>query len=91
MGIFLIALTAFAGGLAAALLGWLESHEAFNPGKMGASVLRALLAGALFALSYQVQGEVAGVDFLYAFLAGAGVDVLGNRAMGAMRRSSPGG
>ena len=88
--LLLIALTAFAGGMAAALLGWLDSQEAFNPGKMGASFIRALLAGGLFALGYQAMAGPSSMDYLYAFLAGAGVDVLGKRGLAVLRRPSGG-
>ena len=74
-----IALASLSGGLAAALLGWLESGETFNPRKFGGSVIRALIAGVVFAVGYHLADGVSILDLLYAFLGGAGVDVLGNR------------
>jgi hypothetical protein len=74
-----IALAALAGGLAAAFAGWLESHEPFNWRKFASSALRALVAGAVFAAGYELSGMVGILDLFYAFLGGAGVDVLGNR------------
>jgi hypothetical protein len=77
-----IALAGLSGGLAAALLGWLESGEPFNPRKFGGSVIRALVAGVVFAVGYQLANGTSILDLLYAFLGGAGVDVLGNRIAG---------
>jgi len=75
-----VALAALLGGLAAALLGWLESNEPFHPRKFGGSAIRALIAAVVFAVGYHLQGPVNTLDLFYAFLGGAGVDVLGNRA-----------
>ncbi len=74
-----IALSALLGGLVAALLGWLDSNEAFNPRKFGGSGIRALIAGIVFAVGYHLSGQVGTLDLFYVFLGGAGVDVLGNR------------
>ena len=49
-----IALASLGGGLVAALLGWLESNEPFNPRKFGGSIIRALIAGAVFAAGYEL-------------------------------------
>ncbi len=79
MNTLYIALAALLGGIAAALLGWLESGESFNPRKFGGSLIRSLIAAAVFAAGYQVSGGIGAIDLLYAFLGGAGVDVIGNR------------
>jgi len=76
---FYSALAALAGGLASALLGWLESGETFNVRKFGGSAVRALIAAVVFAAGYQFADGIGILDLLYAFLGGAGVDVLGNR------------
>jgi hypothetical protein len=76
---FYIALAALLGGLAAAFAGWLESNEPFNQRKFGSSAIRALIAGAVFAAGYELSGSIGMLDLFYAFLGGAGVDVLGNR------------
>ena len=90
-----IALAGLSGGLVAALLGWLESGEPFNPRKFGGSVIRALIAGIIFAVGYQLSEPLGILDLLYAFLGGAGVDVLGNRIAGKFGNGSfplpPGG
>ncbi len=87
MNTFYIALAALLGGLAAALLGWLESGEPFNPRKFGGSLIRSLIAAAIFAAGYQ-SGSVGVIDLLYAFLGGAGVDVIGNRISGKFGNGS---
>ena len=85
MGVLYVALSAFMGGIAAAMLGWLESGDDFIGRKFGASVLRALVAGAAFAIAYQIAaGGVSIMDIIIAFVAGAGVDVLGNRLAGSI-------
>jgi drug/metabolite transporter (DMT)-like permease len=77
-----IALAGLSGGLVTALLGWLESGEPFNPRKFGGSVIRAMVAGVVFAVGYHIADTLSIMDFLYAFLGGAGVDVIGNRIAG---------
>ena len=83
-----IALVALAGGLVAALLGWLESNEAFDTRKFGGSAVRALIAAVLFALGYHLSSPVSVLDLFYAFLGGAGVDVIGNRVAGKLGNGS---
>ena len=89
MNTLYIAMVAFWGGVAAALLGWLESGVLFNPRKFGGSVIRSLIAGAIFAAGYQLSsGSIGIIDLLYAFLGGAGVDVIGNRISGKLGNGS---
>jgi len=80
MGRLYVALLALAGGMAEALLGWLEIRvEPFDPprqvwrlGSPGVDCRRR------FRGSYQLShGWVTALDLFYAFLGGAGVDVLG--------------
>jgi hypothetical protein len=88
MNTFYIALAALLGGLAAALLGWLESDDAFSPRKFGGSLIRSIIAAAVFAAGYQLTGSFGIIDLLYAFLGGAGVDVIGNRISGKLGNGS---
>jgi len=74
-----VALAALLGGLAAAFAGWLESNETFDVRKFGSSAIRAAIAAAVFAAGYELSVSVAILDLFFAFLGGAGVDVLGNR------------
>jgi hypothetical protein len=85
MDIFWIAGAAFGGGIIAALLGWFDSGGFFQPKKFGASVIRALIAGVVFAIGYTFTNGLTPIDIAIAFLGGAGVDVLGNRASGALK------
>jgi len=85
---FYIALLAFSGGLASALTGWFESQEKFDWRKFGGSAIRALVAAAVFAAGYEVSGSLGVMDLFYAFLGGAGVDVLGNRIAGRLGNGS---
>ena len=83
-----IALAALLGGLIAALVGWMESNEPFDPRKFGGSAIRALVASIIFAAGYQLSNSVTVLDLFYAFLGGAGVDVLGNRIAGKLGNGS---
>ncbi len=85
MGILYVALAAFGGGIAAAIMGWLDSGEVFIGRKFAASVVRALVAGGLFAVGYTLVSGVTIMDIIIAFCAGAGVDVLGNRLAGSIK------
>jgi len=84
MEIIWIGLAAFVGGILAALLGWLESQAPFNPRKFGSSAVRAFIAGIGLAAVYEYKEFLTPLDLLVAFLGGAGVDVIGNRAAGAI-------
>ena len=67
-------------------MGWLESRGPFDARKFGASVLRALVAGAVFAIGYITLGKNIGLmDIVIAFVAGAGFDVLGHRIAGSIK------
>ena len=83
-----ISIAAVMGGVVVALLGWLESSEPFNIRKFGGSVIRALIAGAIFAAGYEMSDSAGWRDLFYAFLAGAGVDVIGNRIAGKFGNGS---
>lgn len=83
-----ISIAAVMGGVVVALLGWLESSEPFNIRKFGGSVIRALIAGAIFAAGYEMSDAAGWRDLFYAFLAGAGVDVIGNRIAGKFGNGS---
>jgi hypothetical protein len=87
MNLFLIALAAVGGGIFSASLGWLESHNPFDFRKYGASCMRALVAGILFAIGYHFSNGITMMDFFAAFLGGAGIDVVGNRLAGSLRRT----
>lgn len=80
-----VALIALAGGLVAAFAGYLDSQEDFNPRKFGRSVIASLFAAVVFALGYQFVNGFGWRDALFAFLGGAGVDVLSNRIVGAVK------
>ncbi len=88
MNILYIAVAALLGGIVTALLGWLESSDSFNPRKFGGSLIRSLIAAAIFAAGYQLSGSIGIIDLLYAFLGGAGVDVIGNRISGKLGNGS---
>ena len=82
----IIALSAFGGGILAAILGWLDSKEEFDPRKFAKSIGFAFLAGLGFAVGYQLSDGPLTRDCLVALLSGAGWDAVTNRTLGAMGR-----
>ena len=85
MELIIIFAAAFIGGVANALLGWRDSQVPFARGKFVASVIRALVAGVVFAISYSYGDGISIIDIGVAFLGGAGVDVIGNRVAGVLK------
>ena len=79
-----LAVAAVIGAILAALLGWAESAESFNAKKLLSSVIRAIVAGILITVGYQYAPSITTWDYLWSFLAGAGIDVLGNRVAGTI-------
>jgi len=79
-----LALAALVGGLLVGLAGFLDAHEPWDSRKFGATVIRALFAGVIFAVGYQLDHPVAILDLLWAFLSGGGFDVGVNRVAGAL-------
>ena len=77
-----VAIAALIGGLASAALGWMESKEPFDPRKFGGSAIRSLVAALIFVAGYSFSNSIGILDLFYAFLGGAGVDVIGNRIAG---------
>lgn len=87
MNLSFIAMAAFGGGIVSALLGWLDSKEAFNMRKFGASIIRALIAGVIFAIGYNYTNHIVPMDIATAFVGGSGIEVLVNRIQGAIKGS----
>lgn len=75
------------GGIASAILGWMDSGEPFDSRKFGASLIRAILGSAVAALALQGIVTVDVFVYLTAFLTGAGFDVLGKRAQAALTKT----
>jgi len=85
MNVILVGASALVGGMVAAVLGWLDSGEVFEARKFSASIVRALIAGVVFAVGYTYTNSLSPLDIGIAFIGGAGVDVLGNRISGAIK------
>jgi len=91
MYLWYLAIAAVLGAIFAGLLGWLGSNEPFSHRKFASTVLRAILSGAIVAVGYIITPTLGGLlGIVVAFLAGAGVDVLGNRAAASVAASQPG-
>ncbi|MDP2955177.1 MAG: hypothetical protein Q8N53_02045 [Longimicrobiales bacterium] len=82
-----VALASFLGALVAAALGWAEASEPFNARKFLASVLRGLVAAAIFAMGFTLVEQVTWFHYIGAFVGGAGIDVLGKRGVAAVADS----
>jgi hypothetical protein len=85
MNVIYIAASAFIGGIVSSLLGWFDSQEAFEARKFAASLVRALIAGVVFAVGYSYTNGLSPIDIGIAFVGGAGIDVLGNRISGSIK------
>lgn len=85
MKVFYIALAAFTGGVVSAVLGYLDSGSSFQLKKFISSLLRAMVAAAVFAVGYSYSDGITPLEIGSAFIAGAGIDVLGNRGAGAIK------
>lgn len=85
MDLLYVSLAAVGGGVLAGLLGWFSSGISFSARTFAPTVLRALMAGGAIALAYNYVGDVASItDIVVAFMAGAGMDVVGHRAAGSI-------
>jgi len=85
LALVVIAAAAFCGGILAAFLGWLDSKEPWDPRKFGKSMGFALLSALGFAIGYSFADTIGARDIFVAILAGAGVDSISNRAIGAVK------
>ena len=86
LNLVVVAVAAFSGGLLSSVLGWLDSKEPWDSRKFGRSAGFALLSGIGFAVGYSFSNSIGARDVFVAILAGAGVDSISNRAIGALRR-----
>lgn len=85
MNIYLIALSAFAGSIVAAILGWCESQEPFIGRKFAASCLRGVISAVVYGAAYNFSGDITATAYFLAFLGGAGIDALGHRVASSIR------
>jgi len=81
---FSLVIAALVGGILIALAGVWDAHEPWDWRKFGASVIRALFAGAIFAIGYPLSDGVGAKDLLYAFTSAVTTDVAINRIAGAL-------
>ncbi|MDD5700438.1 MAG: hypothetical protein PHU23_00185 [Dehalococcoidales bacterium] len=72
-----IIIAAFAGALGAGMTGWMKSGSPFAWREFAGTVWAAILSSAVFALGF--EGEASFQNIIFAFLSGAGVDVLNRR------------
>lgn len=76
MNVLFFVLLAFAGAIARALIGWLDSKEAFDVRKFGATVVRAAIAAAVWAIGAGLDGTQLTVPTaLSAFVSGTALDI----------------
>jgi len=85
VNVIFIGIAAFLGAICSSLLGWCDSQEAFDVRKFAGSVIRAIIAGVIFAVGYNYMNDITPIDIGIAFLGGSGVDCLGNRIAGSIK------
>jgi hypothetical protein len=83
-----IALAAGAGSLSAGMLGWLDTGGTFDWRKFASNVIRAITAGMTYALGQKLSEYTGATLYFYAFLGGAGIDIILNRAQGSLGKNS---
>ncbi len=81
---FFLVMAALLGGILISLAGLWDAHEPWDSRKFGASVIRALFAGAVFAIGYPLAHPVGALDLLLAFTSAITTDVGVNRIAGAL-------
>ena len=87
-----VAIITVIGALVSAGLGWLDSGESFDARKFSSSIIRAIIAGLTVFMGFTFDPSTITVfDYIMAFLAGAGVDVLGHRAALSITAKTPTG
>ncbi len=74
-----LALCAWGAGIIVAFLGFLDSNEKFDARKFGASVIRALVAGIVWAFSYPATGVLTFAAILGAVASGPFFDTVINK------------
>jgi hypothetical protein len=84
-----VALAAAAGSLVSGTLGWFDNGGPFNARKFTGNVIRSLTAGMSFALLEKLSGFTGAALYFAAFLGGAGVDGILNKAQGGFTRGDP--
>ena len=70
------------------MLGWLGSKEPFDIRKFSASIIRAIIAGVVFAVGHEVLYDIGAIGLALAFLSGAGIEVGGHRLAGIFKEKS---
>ena len=86
ISIIVIALAAFVGGLATALLGWTEQATPWDWKKITNSAIRSFVGAIAVAAVMDFSGPITPILYLFAFLSGAGIEVGGNRVAGVIRK-----
>jgi len=86
MEVAFIAVSASVGALTLAVLGFLNSGEAFNPRKFIGSAITAIVAGVGVAVAFKYTNGVGLLDILGAFLTGVGADA-GRKALADLTRA----
>lgn len=85
MDIIIVTGAAIVGAFLAAMLGWLESTEAFSSRKFARSVITAIISGITFAATYNYTQSVAmPMLVILAILGGVGIDTGAKKILGAV-------
>ena len=86
MEIMYVGVAAFVGGVVDGALGWLGKGTPFSGRKFVPNIIRAMSAGGGIAMAYPLIEQMGlWPAIIAAFLAGAGIDVLGHRVAGSIK------
>jgi hypothetical protein len=85
LSLAIVAVSAIFGAILSGTLGWFDSGEAFYGRKFASTIIRAVIAGIIIAVGFNyIPDANILLEAFVALIAGAGIDVLGHRAAGAV-------
>lgn len=84
----LIIIAGFLGALGAGYFGYVKSGAPFDWRFFLPSIWSSVVSAMVMALGYQKTSDLTIINFITAFLSGAGIDVLSNRSQGIIQNIS---
>jgi hypothetical protein len=85
--VFLVALAAAAGSLAAGLLGWMDNGGSWSWRKFGSNLIRSITSGMTVALGQEITRYTGTYLYFAAFIMGMGLDTILNRTQSSLSKN----